>query len=412
MKVKFVLLLIALLQLNVYSNEYKCAFPDQFEKAYSGLGGEPYKEAKKTSKIRLHQFLFYVGNPLTAGISKEVVEINYLNPKTTIRKVPLDGNRLVYIVREVGILKKMCGQDTEKYTTMFECKSPTIVSFYGCVEGVSSLSFLEEYMEQNLSSGNAVDRYSKLAKFKKVEAMLDIIDRFIELHRAGYVHGDVKLENIVTKGLEFSNFKITNLGFADKPGEAISGGTDGLFPPEIIRSASYERTVSYQQDIYALGMTFAYMNNGDFATTIGETMDLDEKSANFLTDWDKIVTEGLKKVFDKDDNLKSIRVVIEEAVKADTNNRFKTMEEFSNKLFNKYKDLKGADKVIKEIENSKTIFDATSATPSYWRSNIVQKAKTPQPYDDAAPIESPKPFVWTFGSSDTTANNGQNRVLI
>lgn len=412
MEIKFVVLLVVLLQLEVNSNRFKCALPSQFGRKYSKLGGQSYKEAKKTSKVKLHQFFYSRGNPLKYRSPTEVKEIKDLDPKTTIRRIPQEEQRLINILRAVEFTMTLCDQKTEDYSTMFECESPTVVSLYGCVEGESTVSFLEEYMEQDLTSQNAVEQYIKLDPFKKVEAMLDIIDRFIELHRAGIVHGDIKLENILTKGLEFSNFKIFNLLSANHSGEPISGGTEGLFPPEIVLSASYDRVVSFQQDIYALGMTFAYLHSDGFADTIGETLKIDSKNTNFLKIWDEKVAKGLEEVFHKDDKLKSIREVIQEAVNANTNQRFKSMEEFSNKLYLKFKDLKGADKVIKEIKNSGKTFDINSETPSPWRNNIVPKPKTPEPNVNTTPIKSVKPLIWINKSLETTLIISQNRLLI
>lgn len=77
---------------------------------------------------------------------------------------------------------------------------------------------------------------SQLPRSKRIEALPLIADAVAQLHDAGFVHGDIKLENAVLRN---SRVGLIDFELASRKGEQMcSGGTRGYRPPEI-NSSNY-----------------------------------------------------------------------------------------------------------------------------------------------------------------------------
>lgn len=96
------------------------------------------------------------------------------------------------------------------------------------------------------------------------------------LHRRGFVHGDIKPENIRLTGQ--GTAKLIDLGFAHRPGENVALlkqgyvlGTANYLAPELCQ---FEPDTDQQSDIYSLGVTLFEMLSGQLPYpngTIAET---------------------------------------------------------------------------------------------------------------------------------------------
>ena len=87
---------------------------------------------------------------------------------------------------------------------------------------------------------------------------MDVIKGLKVIHENGYIHRDIKLENVLIKGTEKGKvFKIADFGFA-RPIESVINtycGTEKYMAPEILDNKSYTRSV----DLWALGVLFYFM---------------------------------------------------------------------------------------------------------------------------------------------------------
>jgi serine/threonine protein kinase len=93
------------------------------------------------------------------------------------------------------------------------------------------------------------------------------------LHRAGFVHGDVKPDNI--RLVDDGTAKLIDLGFAHRPGEnaALLGdgyllGTVNYLAPEL---CAFEPDYGYSTDVFSLGVTIFEMLTGRLPYPAGTT---------------------------------------------------------------------------------------------------------------------------------------------
>ena len=81
-----------------------------------------------------------------------------------------------------------------------------------------------------------------------------------DCHRAGYCHGDVKMENFILTNPETTHIVLIDFGFAflDTDDSAFYGGTRRYIAPEIVR----ERHGTRASDIWSIGIVIYYIITG------------------------------------------------------------------------------------------------------------------------------------------------------
>ncbi len=88
---------------------------------------------------------------------------------------------------------------------------------------------------------------SELPRAQRAEAILALARALARLHAAGFVHGDLKLENAVWRP---PHAGLIDFELAEREGDAIgTGGTPGYLAPEVKRDAR----AAFSRDIFALG---------------------------------------------------------------------------------------------------------------------------------------------------------------
>jgi len=80
------------------------------------------------------------------------------------------------------------------------------------------------------------------------EVAVPLLRALLHLHERGWVHGDLKPENLIVAG---GRLRVLDLGLAARIGGAPSGGTRGQLAPELLRGAP----ASVASDLFALGRT-------------------------------------------------------------------------------------------------------------------------------------------------------------
>jgi phage terminase large subunit-like protein len=197
--------------------------------------------------------------------------------KTLLPEVAVSDQALRRFMREMDVAAAL--------------QHPHIVSFIdkGTHNGVVYL--ITEFVEGTDAARLADSRGGRLPYAEAVQILVQSLDALSFAHNQGYIHRDIKDQNILVSGAWPSyNAKLTDFGLAKSftqtgmSGVTMAGDVAGTFaymPPEQIRDFKNVRPAS---DIYAMGMTAYSLLTGAIA------LDLSPK-AN--------VAETVKAIFDK-----------------------------------------------------------------------------------------------------------------
>lgn len=197
--------------------------------------------------------------------------------KTLLPEVAVSDQALRRFMREMDVAAAL--------------QHPHVVSFIdrGTHNGVVYL--ITEFVEGMDSARLADSRGGRLPYQEAVQILVQSLDALSFAHNKGYIHRDIKDQNILVSGAWPSyNAKLTDFGLAKSftqtgmSGVTMAGDVAGTFaymPPEQIRDFKNVRPSS---DIYAMGMTAYSLLTGAIA------LDLSPK-AN--------VAETVKAIFDK-----------------------------------------------------------------------------------------------------------------
>jgi serine/threonine-protein kinase len=197
--------------------------------------------------------------------------------KTLLPEVAVSDQALRRFMREIDVASAL--------------QHPHIVSFIdrGTHNGVVYL--ITEFVEGTDAARLADSRGGRLPYQEAVQILTQVLEALSFAHNQGYIHRDIKDQNILVSGAwpSFTS-KLTDFGLAKSfkqtgmSGVTMAGDVAGTFaymPPEQIRDFKNVRPAS---DIYAMGMTAYSLLTGNIA------LDLSPK-AN--------VAETVKAIFDK-----------------------------------------------------------------------------------------------------------------
>lgn len=362
-----------------------CSTVKEFQKANPQMKTKKYIEARKASKYYearnsnfgdILKFLIRTSNHLGSGGYGAVFQPEEF-PHMVIKKVEMKKDKTEsFYLREIQLLRSVCQHEETAYQAISPCRSETIAGFHTCVMNFDTIYLFLEKLPWDLSNKEVKGAYRDLHHFERARIMLDIIDKFIELHKLGIVHSDIKPSNIMMKNGDFTEFRIIDLGMADFEKRNFSGGTQGYLPPERYKPGHKEIGLSFSEDIFALGMTFAEME-GNFFVSHRKI-----KDKCFAKEPEKIcetaIADGLAAAFTKKKKLVSFVSVIKTAVSMDPLNRFDSMETFSMELLKRFTTLKGVRSFILDIAKPKTPEGVKRKSTSFWRTQLSSMLLAPK----------------------------------
>jgi serine/threonine-protein kinase len=162
-------------------------------------------------------------------------------------------------------------------------KHPHIVEFLdrGVHNGVVYL--VTEFVDGPDAAKLADAQGGRLPLKETVAIISQVLDALSHAHAQGYIHRDIKDQNILVKGTGPNlSAKLTDFGLAKSftqsgmSGVTVAGemaGTLSYMPPEQLRNF---RDVKPQSDIYALGMTAYSLLTGQVALNLGRKTSMAE----------------------------------------------------------------------------------------------------------------------------------------
>ena len=187
--------------------ELVCMTTAQFTSNISKLPNTDAIESHMSKHSSYLSILGYYSEKIETYPTEEVFDLSKLDVKKLMRKVNVKEEKVKKdLSLEIGIMRKICGHGSNDYSSIANCKSKPMVPFFGCVEEKNFIYVFVNKEIQSLASRSARTLYANLPVLKTVRVMLDIIDRFVEIHRKKIIHGSIRPENIMTKGYEISDF--------------------------------------------------------------------------------------------------------------------------------------------------------------------------------------------------------------
>jgi serine/threonine-protein kinase len=181
--------------------------------------------------------------------------------KTLLPEVAVDEKAMKRFVREIDVAAQL--------------KHKNIVEFLdrGSQNGVVYL--VTEFVEGLDASKLALSKGGRLSYQETVTILLQMLDALALAHSQGFIHRDIKDQNILINGTwPHITAKLTDFGLAKSftqsgmSGMTMAGemaGTVSYMPPEQIRNF---RDVKPTSDIYSLGMTGYSLISGTSALSL------------------------------------------------------------------------------------------------------------------------------------------------
>ena len=162
-------------------------------------------------------------------------------------------------------------------------KHPSIVEFIDRGVHNGMVYLVTEFIDGADAARLADARGGRLPQDVTLEIISQALDGLSYAHAQGYIHRDIKDQNILVKGtLPNLSAKLTDFGLAKSfaqsgmSGVTVAGemaGTLAYMPPEQLKNF---RDVKPQSDLYALGMTAYSLLSGQLALSIGRDTSMAE----------------------------------------------------------------------------------------------------------------------------------------
>jgi serine/threonine protein kinase len=182
--------------------------------------------------------------------------------KTLLPEVAVDEKALKRFEREIDVAAIL--------------KHPHIVEFLDRGSNKGVVYLVTEFVDGLDAAKLAAAQGGRLTCAATVTILLQVLEALAHAHANGYIHRDIKDQNILVAGaLPNITAKLTDFGLAKSfaqsgmSGMTMAGemaGTVAYMPPEQIKNF---RDVKPTSDIYSLGMTGYSLMTGDLALRLG-----------------------------------------------------------------------------------------------------------------------------------------------
>ena len=359
--------------LNVCRAQPLCPNLKEFEENNKDFLGNDYlkmKEQKEEDQFNFYDYIKLFSKYLSKGAFGKLYALSYNNSIVYKELEYANDKQKQQADREVNSSRHVCGHKKDEYNTITDCRSPAIAAFYGCFVYNNKIFLFMEKMSNDFSKFLMKFSFRNKPHFERMRIMLDMIDRFIELHAKGIIHSDVKPANIMMKYMGFKGIKIVDLGMADNEGAKLHGRTDGYLPPEMYRLFRRLNRLRPRVDIYALGVTFAELA-GKFNTDLTYiSKDTQNNNTDWKTKFKDEIHNNLNQIFYSEETLVAILPEIERALTFEEKDIFKSMEEFSDAFMLKMKTITDHEKFLtnffKSLEKKNFYVDFDS----YWKMKL------------------------------------------
>lgn len=237
------------------------------------------------------------------------------------------------LLPEVAVSEQSLKRFTREIDVAASLRHPHIVSYieHGTHNGIVYL--VTEYVSGADASKLAKERGGRLHYLEVVKIIEQTLDALDFAHRQGFVHRDIKEQNILVEG-KYPDYtaKLTDFGLAKSYKETgMSGvtmvgdvaGTIAYMPPEQVRDFKEVRPPS---DIYATGMTAYSLLTGAHALDIRPKAGISETVK-------AIFEKPLIKIAQRSNEVPPIVAqVIEKALEKEVSNRWRTAGEMREAL--------------------------------------------------------------------------------
>jgi serine/threonine protein kinase len=169
---------------------------------------------------------------------------------------------LVHPLMEFGILHSCSHPNILRSQGLFEVTEKDALECAG-VQGSRTFAIVTEYLNGRtlLDEVRASDRARPLGEERTRTVMEQLLQAVAALHDAGFVHRDIKPDNIVLSGAGRDCIKLIDFGLAareaDEEAMRLKSGTPGFTAPEVIK-----RPLSYKADCFSCGVTMFILLTG------------------------------------------------------------------------------------------------------------------------------------------------------
>lgn len=224
--------------------------------------------------------------------------------------------------------------------SMYRMSHSNIVKVTDLIEEIEQVAFVMEYIEgETLKS--YLDRKGKLSEEEIVKLFVQMLESVEYVHGQNLIHRDIKLSNFMLDKL--GRIKLMDFGIAKntdassfeytQTGTGMQMGTPMYMSPEQITET---KSVTYQSDIYSLGVLLWQIVSGRKPYDAGTLSDFQLKS--------KIVNEQLPLLSNKWDSM------IQKATSKEVSSRYLSCGDWKRELLTR-----------ENIQNEETIVDNEKA---------------------------------------------------
>ena len=217
---------------------------------------------------------------------------------------PLDNSDIDRINSEIKVLKDvegfMVAPKFDRCTFEIIKKGEELTHFY---------YIIQEKQYQRLSELEMSTSFFKAEAIRQIFTILQIAFAIQTLHAKGYVHQDIRPENIMSTDAELTHVRLIDFSKAVKVGERGLEGTKLYYSPDKFKE---NFNASYHHDAYAFALTILFMYDFDysFQTEMSSKYPSDLKA--FPEDCKKLFTDKISKLKNEKYFLKNLLEYLEQ----------------------------------------------------------------------------------------------------